>query len=148
MTTPAPGLLLAAPASGSGKTTLTLALLRRLRNEGVAVASVKAGPDYIDPAFHQAASGRPCVNLDGWAMRPQTLAAALKIAGDGAELILGEGVMGLFDGAPLRDDQGLAAGSTAQLAALTGWPVVLVAPRSPPWPAASPASIPRSASPA
>jgi cobyrinic acid a,c-diamide synthase len=121
-----PGLLLAAPASGSGKTTLTLALLRRLRNDGVAVASVKAGPDYIDPAFHHAASGRPCVNLDGWAMRPETLAAALTFAGDGAELILGEGVMGLFDGAPLRDAQGLAAGSTAQLAALTGWPVVLV----------------------
>ena len=121
-----PGLLLAAPASGSGKTTLTLALLRRLRNDGVAVASVKAGPDYIDPAFHHAASGRPCVNLDGWAMRPETLAAALTFAGDGAELMLGEGVMGLFDGAPLRDAQGLAAGSTAQLAALTGWPVVLV----------------------
>jgi cobyrinic acid a,c-diamide synthase len=121
-----PGLLLAAPASGSGKTTLTLALLRRLRNDGVAVASVKAGPDYIDPAFHHAASGRPCVNLDGWAMRPQTLAAALTVAGEGAELILGEGVMGLFDGAPLHDAQGLAAGSTAQLAALTGWPVVLV----------------------
>lgn len=121
-----PGLLLAAPASGSGKTTLTLALLRRLRNDGVAVASVKAGPDYIDPAFHQAAGGRPCVNLDGWAMRPETLAAALTVAGDGAELILGEGVMGLFDGAQVRDGQGLAAGSTAQLAALTGWPVVLV----------------------
>src|SRR3546814_18266415 len=74
MTAPPPGLLLAAPASGSGKTTLTLALLRHLRNAGIAVASVKVGPDYIDPGFHRAASGRPCVNLAGWAMRPETLA--------------------------------------------------------------------------
>jgi len=125
MTASPPGLLIAAPASGSGKTTLTLALLRRLRNEGRAVASVKVGPDYIDPGFHCAASGRPCLNLDGWAMRPATLAAALSQAAGGAELILGEGVMGLFDGAAVSDARGLAAGSTAQLAALTGWPVVL-----------------------
>ncbi|WP_193370238.1 cobyrinate a,c-diamide synthase [Pelagibius marinus] len=121
-----PGLLVAAPASGSGKTTLTLALLRCLRNQGRAVASVKTGPDYIDPAFHQAASGRPCFNLDPWAMRPETLAAAVARAGEAAELVLGEGVMGLFDGAPVTDARGLAGGSTAQLAALTGWPVVLV----------------------
>src|SRR3546814_1942383 len=119
MTAPPPGLLLAAPASGSGKTTLTLALLRHLRNAGIAVASVKVGPDYIDPGFHRAASGRPCVNLDGWAMRPETLAGALAAAAEGAELVIGEGVMGLFDGAPVADARGLAAGSTAQLAALT-----------------------------
>lgn len=121
-----PGLLIAAPASGSGKTTITLALLRYLRNRGRSVSSVKVGPDYIDPGFHQAASGRPCLNVDGWAMRPATLAAAIAQAGEGAELILGEGVMGLFDGAALADQRGLATGSTAQLAALTGWPVALV----------------------
>jgi cobyrinic acid a,c-diamide synthase len=126
MTASPPGLLIAAPASGSGKTTVTLTLLRHLRDRGVAVASVKVGPDYIDPGFHRAASGRPCLNLDGWAMRPQTLAAALAAAAEDAEFIVGEGVMGLFDGAPVEDDQGLAGGSTAQLAALTGWPVVLV----------------------
>ena len=60
-----PGLLIAAPASGSGKTTITLALLRHLRDSGCAVASVKVGPDFIDPAFHSAASGRPCLNIDG-----------------------------------------------------------------------------------
>ena len=49
------GLIIAAPASGSGKTVVTLALLRGLRDKGLAVASVKAGPDYIDPAFHSAA---------------------------------------------------------------------------------------------
>ena len=70
-----PALMIAAPASGSGKTVVTLGLLRHLRDRGVAVASAKSGPDYIDPAFHAAASGRPCVNLDAWAMRPETLDA-------------------------------------------------------------------------
>ena len=115
------GLLIAAPASGSGKTLVTLALLRHFRNAGLAVGSIKVGPDYIDPAFHRAASGRPCFNLDNWAMRPTTLAATLARAAAGVELILGEGVMGLFDGA---GPEGL--GSTASLAAATGWPVVLV----------------------
>ncbi len=119
-----PGLLIAAPASGSGKTTITLALLRHLRDSGCAVASVKVGPDFIDPAFHSAASGRPCLNIDGWAMRPETVAALVDDAGAGADLVLGEGVMGLFDGA--ASDQAGGTGSTADLAALTGWPVVLV----------------------
>ena len=70
----APGLILAAPASGSGKTVTVLALLRHFRRAGIAVASRKVGPDYIDPMFHTAASGRPCINLDPWAMRPETLA--------------------------------------------------------------------------
>ncbi len=52
------GLIIAAPASGNGKTLVTLALLRCLRQRGLAVASIKVGPDYIDPAFHAAASGR------------------------------------------------------------------------------------------
>jgi cobyrinic acid a,c-diamide synthase len=126
MTGAVPGVLIAAPASASGKTTVTLALLRALKRRGIAVSSVKVGPDYIDPAFHHAAGGRDCLNLDGWAMRRDTLAAALAQAAEGAELIVGEGVMGLFDGAPVPGEQGLAAGSTAELAALTGWPVVLV----------------------
>ncbi len=116
----APGLIIAAPASGSGKTLVTLALLRALRERGLAAASIKVGPDYIDPAFHAAASGRTCFNLDSWAMRPETLAALAARAGDGAEIVIGEGVMGLFDGA---SD---GSGSTAEVAQLTGWPVVLV----------------------
>ncbi len=117
---PAPGLIVAAPASGSGKTVVTLGLLRALARAGVAVASAKAGPDYIDPAFHAAASGRPCLNLDPWAMRPATLAAAASRLGEDAELVVCEGVMGLFDGATVDE------GSTADLAAAFGWPVVLV----------------------
>ena len=61
-------LIVAAPASGSGKTLVTLGLLRALRRTGAAVASFKVGPDSIDPAFHAAASGRACVNLDLWAI--------------------------------------------------------------------------------
>ncbi len=115
-----PGLIIAAPASGSGKTTVTLGLLRALRRRGVAVGSLKVGPDYIDPAFHAAAGGRPCRNVDAWAMRPATLARVLADAGDGAAIVVAEGVMGLFDGSPD------GTGSTADVAALTGWPVVLV----------------------
>lgn len=126
MTAGPSGVLIAAPASGSGKTTVTLALLRHLRNRGHRVSSIKTGPDYIDPGFHEAASGRPCFNLDPWAMRPETLAGALRLAGSDSALIIGEGVMGLFDGAAVSDDRGLAAGSTASLAAAIGWPVVLV----------------------
>jgi cobyrinic acid a,c-diamide synthase len=107
-------IIIAAPSSGAGKTTVTLGLLRALRRRGVAVASAKVGPDYIDPAFHAAASGRPCRNLDPWAMRPETLLCQLDRAADGAELLIVEGVMGLFDGAA---DGG---GSTADLAGLLG----------------------------
>ena len=122
MTTPeiAPGLMIAAPASGSGKTVATLGLLRHLRRRGVRVGAFKAGPDYIDPAFHAAATGRTCGNLDPWAMAPAALAAGYRRAADGADLVIGEGTMGLFDGGPG------GAGSTASLAAALGLPVVLV----------------------
>jgi len=115
-----PGLIVAAPSSGSGKTVVTLGLLRHLARSGVAVASAKAGPDYIDPAFHGRAGGRACLNLDPWAMRAETLTTAVGDLSDGAEAIICEGVMGLFDGATVD------RGSTTDLAAAGGWPVVLV----------------------
>jgi cobyrinic acid a,c-diamide synthase len=115
------GLIIAAPASGSGKTVLTLGLLRHLARGGRRVASAKVGPDYIDPSFHQAASAAPSRNLDPWAMRPATIAGLVSQLEASAEHILCEGVMGLFDGAGME-----AKGSTADLAAATGWPVVLV----------------------
>ncbi|HEX3954816.1 MAG TPA: cobyrinate a,c-diamide synthase [Stellaceae bacterium] len=116
------GLIIAAPASGSGKTLVTLGLLRALRDKGVRVAAAKAGPDYIDPTFHAAASGGPCINLDTWAMRPATLARLVAALEADADIVLCEGVMGLFDGTGPDGE----AGSTAELARLTGWPVVLV----------------------
>jgi cobyrinic acid a,c-diamide synthase len=116
----APGLIIAAPASGQGKTVTTLAIIRALAREGVKVAAGKAGPDYIDPAFHAAAGGSPCFNLDLWAMRGETLDGLVAALGANADIVICEGVMGLFDGA--AD----GSGSTADLAAATGWPVVLV----------------------
>ncbi len=114
------GLIIAAPSSGSGKTVLTLGLLRHLARAKRRVASFKAGPDYIDPAFHEEAAGRPCVNLDSWAMNPARLTALVGQWSQGAELCICEGVMGLFDGATAT------SGSTADLATVLGWPVVLV----------------------
>ena len=119
---PAPGLILAAPASGSGKTLLTAGLLRHLRRRGVRVAAAKAGPDFIDPSFHAAASGAPCLNLDVWGMRRSTLAGLVARLGEAAEIVLCEGVMGLFDGTGANGEEG----STAELAEATGWPIVLV----------------------
>ncbi len=116
----AKGLIVAAPASGSGKTVVTLGLLRHLRNTGRRVAAAKVGPDYIDPAFHAAASGGACYNIDPWAMRPGTVAATIRRLNADADLVVCEGVMGLFDGALSGE------GSTADLAAATGWPVILV----------------------
>jgi cobyrinic acid a,c-diamide synthase len=118
------GVIITAPSSGAGKTTVTLGLLRALARRGVAVQPFKCGPDYIDTAFHTAAARRTSVNLDTWAMRPQLIGRLLRDAASGAEVCIAEGVMGLYDGASTRGTCG--NGSTADLAALTGWPVVLV----------------------
>lgn len=117
------GILISAPASGSGKTTLTLGLLAALRARGLVVQPFKSGPDYIDPAFHSAAAGRASVNLDTWAMTPDRI-LGLASAAAGADLVVAEGSMGLFDGVAIRGQAG--NGSSADLAALMGWPVVLV----------------------
>lgn len=116
------GLILAAPKSGSGKTLITAGLLRHLQNRGIKIASAKAGPDYIDPTFHALASNATGFNLDPWAMRRATLATLVAELEADAEIVLCEGVMGLFDGAGPDDE----AGSTAALARFTAWPVVLV----------------------
>ena len=120
---PTPGLMIAAPRSGSGKTTLTLGLLRAFRRAGLAAGSAKCGPDYIDPAFHRAASGRCSVNLDSWAMPPSLLAELAAQVGTGCDLILCEALMGLFDGVPGPASR---SGSSADIAAALGWPVLLI----------------------
>ncbi|MDZ4094932.1 MAG: cobyrinate a,c-diamide synthase [Paracoccaceae bacterium] len=118
-----PGLIISAPASGTGKTTLTLGLLAAFRTRGLAVQPFKCGPDYIDPAFHAAASGRASCNLDAWAMTPGRIAGLIGAA-RGADLVIAEGSMGLFDGVAHPGETG--TGASADIAALTGWPVVLV----------------------
>ena len=99
------GLMIAAPRSGSGKTTVTLGLLRAFKRRGVNVVGLKSGPDYIDPAFHAAASGREGVNLNSWAMPPELLAALAAQASADCGLMLCEASMGLFDGVPAKRAQ-------------------------------------------
>ena len=82
------GILVAAPRSSSGKTTVTLALMRALRRRGVAVRGAKCGPDYIDPAFHQAATGHPSFNLDSFAMAPPLLDALARVGGFAPSVLL------------------------------------------------------------
>ncbi len=118
------GIIIAAPSTGAGKTTITLGLLRALKRRGLDVVPAKIGPDYIDPQYHQAASGRASISLDAWAMRQSTfnaLADGVQAKGD---VVIAEGVMGLFDGAERPGGQ--SDGSTAEVARRTGWPVVLV----------------------
>src|SRR5271169_6333722 len=117
------GLMIAAPRSGAGKTTVTLGLLRAFKRRGVDVVGLKSGPDYIDPAFHAAASGREGVNLDSWAMAPKLLAALAGQAAGQSTLALCEASMGLFDGVPAESGR---TGASADVAAALGMPVLLV----------------------
>ncbi|MBO9396277.1 cobyrinate a,c-diamide synthase [Shimia sp. R9_2] len=122
-TTMPPGILISAPSSGTGKTTVMLGLLRALAEDGLNVQPFKSGPDYIDPAFHHAAARRPAFNLDTWAM-PPALAGGISEQAQGADIIVAEGSMGLFDGVATRGENGF--GSSAETALMMGWPVVLV----------------------
>ena len=119
MNTNLPRIVIAGTQSGSGKTTLVTGLLAALRARGLSVQSYKVGPDYIDPGFHQLASGRPAHNLDTWLVPAAKLPALfLKEAGD-ADIAVIEGVMGLYDGGR----QGVS--STAEIAKLLDAPVLL-----------------------
>lgn len=118
-----PGLMIAAPASGTGKTTVMLGLLRALVEDGLTVQPFKSGPDYIDPAFHRAACGRASFNLDSWAMDGGLLDAIAAEAA-GADMVLAEGSMGLYDGVAGHGASG--NGASADMARRMGWPVVLV----------------------
>lgn len=117
------GFLISAPSSGSGKTLVTLGISRALRRMGMAVQCFKSGPDYIDPAFHRAATGRASFNLDSWAMGEATIRAILSQA-EGADIVVAEGSMGLHDGVAAPGAWG--RGASADLAVAMDWPVVLV----------------------
>jgi cobyrinic acid a,c-diamide synthase len=112
--------LIAAPHSGAGKTTLTLGLLRALRNRRFQTQPFKCGPDFIDPIHHNAAAGKPSINLDLYMMSPAHIRELYQSHTAGADVAITEGVMGLFDGARKRE------GSSAHLATLLQIPVILV----------------------
>jgi cobyrinic acid a,c-diamide synthase len=114
--------LIAAPQSGSGKTTVALAIMAALRRRGLAVSPFKCGPDFIDPGYHRLVTGRPSINLDGWMCPEAFVAETFRLHSVGADVAVIEGVMGLFDGLGASSSEG----SSAQIAAITGSPVVLV----------------------
>jgi cobyrinic acid a,c-diamide synthase len=117
------GFIVSAPRSSSGKTLVTLGLLGALRRKGVAVRAAKSGPDYIDPAFHAAATGAQGMNLDTWAMSPPLVAALIADTTQSAELLVIEGAMGLFDGVPGTPGR---SGAASDLAERLGLPVLLI----------------------
>ncbi|WP_243370351.1 cobyrinate a,c-diamide synthase [Geotalea sp. SG265] len=115
-------IIIAAPQSGSGKTTVTIGIMECLRRRGLTVAPFKTGPDFIDPGYHRLVTGRPSVNLDGWMCGEDFVRETFACHCAGADVAVVEGVMGLFDGIGAQGDEG----STAQVARLTGSPVILV----------------------
>ncbi|MHB8481641.1 MAG: cobyrinate a,c-diamide synthase [Nitrospiria bacterium] len=116
------GILIAGTHSGAGKTTVTLAILEALVRRGVTVQAFKVGPDYLDPAFHEIATGRPSRNLDGWMMGRKEVLRSFNQNTENADYAVIEGVMGLYDGLRGRSEEG----SSAQIAHWLSIPVILV----------------------
>ncbi len=114
-------LLITGDRSGSGKTSITLALAALLKKQGV-VQTFKVGMDYIDPSYLAAVSGRPCRNLDNFALGDGQIRDIFSFGCRGADVALVEGVRGLYEGAEALDD----TGSTAAIAKVLDLPVVLV----------------------
>ena len=113
--------MIAGTASGVGKTTVATGLMAALRARGLKVASAKVGPDFIDPGYHTLATGRPGRNLDVWLSGADTIPPLAARAGEDTDILVIEGVMGLFDGAGSTTEA-----SSAHVAALLDAPVVLV----------------------
>ncbi|NDJ77161.1 MAG: cobyrinate a,c-diamide synthase [Chloroflexi bacterium] len=116
-----PRLVIAAPASGSGKSTIATGLMAALSRDH-AVQGFKVGPDYIDPGYHTAATGRVSRNLDTWMVPIPAVQATFARATADTDIAIIEGVMGLFDGYETKTE----SGSTAEVAKLLSAPVILV----------------------
>ena len=121
-----PAVVIAATASGGGKTTVATGLMGALRQAGHTVAPFKVGPDYIDPGYHTLAAQRPGRNLDPVLVGDELIGPLYRHGSVAADIAVVEGVMGLFDGRIADGFTGTAQGSTAQVAAMLGAPVVLV----------------------
>ncbi|MBN2419873.1 MAG: cobyrinate a,c-diamide synthase [Deltaproteobacteria bacterium] len=115
-------VIIAGAGSGTGKTTVTLGLMAALKKKGLNVQGFKAGPDYIDPSLHRVVTETPSVNLDTWMMSHDFLLRSFESRAVNADISIIEGVMGLHDGREPDSPEG----STAELAALLGAPVILV----------------------
>ena len=115
-----PRVVIAGTHSGVGKTTIVTGLLATLKQRGVQVQSYKVGPDYIDPGYHQMASGKVAHNLDTWLVPPDKLATIFTKTALGNDLLVIEGVMGLYDGGRT------GVSSTAAIAKMLKAPVILV----------------------
>jgi cobyrinic acid a,c-diamide synthase len=115
-------LVIAGTHSGAGKTTVASGLMAALSRAGHRVAPFKVGPDFIDPSYHRLACGRPGRNLDAFLSGPELIAPLVRHGAAGADVVVVEGVMGLFDGA----SGGGELASTAHVAKLLRAPVVLV----------------------
>ncbi|GAA3402280.1 cobyrinate a,c-diamide synthase [Paenibacillus hodogayensis] len=115
-------LVIAGTGSGSGKTTMTLGLMSALKARGCIVQGFKCGPDYIDPAYHTAVTGRPSRNLDSWMLGEEAVREVFARGSEGADISIIEGAMGMYDGkSPLSDE-----GSAAHISHILGAPVLLV----------------------
>lgn len=115
------GIVIAGAGSGVGKTSITTGLISRL-SKTMKVQAFKAGPDFIDPMYHTLASGRASRNLDSFLMDDETIRRLVGSASKDADLCVIEGVRGLYEGLSGESD----IGSTAYLAKLLGFPVILV----------------------
>ena len=115
------GFVIAGTGSGVGKTSITTGIMSLL-SKRYKVQGYKVGPDFIDPMYHSAATGRPARNLDSFLMDDDTIRNLVGYSSKGADVCVVEGVRGLYEGFAGDDD----LGSTAYLAKLLGLPVVLV----------------------
>src|SRR5688572_20734911 len=115
-------LVIGGTQSSVGKTMVATALMAALTRRGMRVQAFKVGPDFIDPTFHSAATGRPGRNLDGWMLDRETNSMIFERSSSDADIAVVEGMMGLFDGC----DGATGRGSTAEMAKWLQAPVVLV----------------------
>lgn len=117
-----PRIVIAGTGSGSGKTTVTVGLLQAFKNKGMQAQGFKCGPDYIDPSYHTAVTGRASRNTDSWMLGEEGMKDVFRRGSGDADISVIEGVMGMYDGKSPTSDHG----STAEISQMLEAPVILV----------------------